>query len=323
MTTTPDTRCRYVKINGARCTSPVQAGGHHDLCVEHTFRKLYTRGKLRPNPPSTYNTVPLVRFAWADDHDAVLFNCNQIALALVHSLIDARQAGTLNALMHTCQRSLRQKFLHERFEARERERAAAQSTGTPAAPPVPDTVPDTVSDFVLDTDGMPLAVLPSAVPEPAVQEPAVADAAAPAPEPPVPDPADAPQRPDYFAEFERTPEQRITDRREAIAFLLDYYKDDPKMLAELQADPDARYATQPNPAAAEPAVPEPGALCLLTASADPNPFSINQLPATPVIATLPSQRPPATPLFPTLSKKQGLSFTGHGTGRPTLRALSS
>ncbi|HEY3836738.1 MAG TPA: hypothetical protein VGL72_09205, partial [Bryobacteraceae bacterium] len=159
----PDRRCRFVRVNGARCRVPSKPGS--DLCSDHHFRKTYSRGRLRPCPPSTFNTVPLVRFAWADDHDSILFNCNQIALALVHDTINARQAGALNAVMHTAQRSLRQKFLHERFEAQERERAAALSgssggssgNGVPASLPE-DPRADFVTDYVLDTDGMPLAL---------------------------------------------------------------------------------------------------------------------------------------------------------------------
>ena len=155
----PDRRCRFVKVNGFRCRS--HAKPNSDLCVDHDHKKNFTRGRIRPNPPATFNTVPLVRFAWAEDHDSILFNCNQIALALVHDTISARQAGTLNALMHTAQRSLRQKFLHERFEARERERAAhaaGQAPNQSAQPPSTADPSDYVTDYVLDVDGMPLAL---------------------------------------------------------------------------------------------------------------------------------------------------------------------
>ncbi|MGA7524490.1 MAG: hypothetical protein WBW84_18710 [Acidobacteriaceae bacterium] len=351
----PDHRCRFVKVNGARCRYPSKPGS--DLCGDHHHKKLFTRGRLRPSPPATFNTVPLVRFAWAEDHDSILFNCNQIALALVHSTISTREAGTLNALMHTAQRSLHEKFLHERFEARERERSP-NSTPNPAE--------DIVTDYVLDTDGMPLA-LPdepthSGEPtnpgestdpgEPTVQgdsdpvdsDPVDSDLGAPSlssravredrvgsPDPDEPtDPGDSDPGAPHLASFARcgtandpTPDpsssspevqednpegwdaHTITVKRDAILYLRDYYKNDPKMLAEIETYPGARYAPKPK---FEPEH-EPVTLPTLTASAAPDPLFRNPYPLSPLLpAHNPNpcrtcrQRPPRSALFLTHNK---------------------
>ncbi|HEX3986027.1 MAG TPA: hypothetical protein VHX13_05385 [Acidobacteriaceae bacterium] len=230
----PDHRCRFVKVNGARCRFPAKPDS--DLCGDHHYKKLYTRGRLRPSPPSTFNTVPLVRFAWAEDHDSILFNCNQIALALVHSTITAREAGALNAVMHTAQRSLREKFLHERFEARERERSGA---------PTPAPADDIVTDYVLDTDGMPLA-LPDDPKESAEKtDPSESDPVE--SEPGAPSSSSRAVREDSVGSTPETnPEEpdaeTIARMRDSILYLRDYYKNDPKMLAEIETYPGARYA---------------------------------------------------------------------------------
>ncbi|MGB6871646.1 MAG: hypothetical protein WBD93_18680 [Acidobacteriaceae bacterium] len=363
----PDHRCRFVKVNGARCRSHAKPGS--DLCCDHHFKKTYSRGRLRPSPPSTFNTVPLVRFAWADDHDAILFNCNQIALALVHSTITAREAGALNAVMYTAQRSLRQKFLHERFEARERAAAAAPckpevalsgsptssrnpgapftpeagSSGNPGAPFKPSVglsgygAPDPedfVTDYVLDTDGMPLALPDQPVDAAPLSPPAVGEdnAATPTlhPDPGAPfkpsvglsgnpgapfkpevgssgNPG-APFKPevglsgygapepedfvtDYVLNTDSMPPPQLSDpapaplpsapretpqeddpvwiarQRDATLYLREYYKNDPKMLAEIETYPGARYAPKPR---YEPES-EPITLPALTASADERP----------------------------------------------------
>ena len=274
----PDRRCRFVKVNGYRCRS--HAKPNSDLCVDHDHKKNYTRGRIRPNPPATFNTVPLVRFAWADDHDSILFNCNQIALALVHDTISARTAGALNALMHTAQRSLHQKFVHERFEARERERAAGQAPSPSAAQPSSTPDPsDFVTDYVLDVDGMPLALpdeplqnvsspaqletLPvtrNLQPEtsgpgaPSLSSPAVGDdkvgedpSVVRCPlSPPIPAPTLLTSEPKPRKIDPHDPdtwdEATIARRRENLLYLREYYKDNPKMLAEIETDPAARFA---------------------------------------------------------------------------------
>lgn len=100
-------RCRFVKTSGARCTTPALHA--KELCFDHHRRLLHARGRLRTTTPSTFNLIPLVAFAWAEDHHSILFNLNQIADALTRGVIDARQAGAMTSLMRTCLKTLRQR----------------------------------------------------------------------------------------------------------------------------------------------------------------------------------------------------------------------
>ncbi len=209
--------------------------------------------------------------------------------------------------MHTAQRSLRQKFLHERFEAQERERAAAAARSSVASSgnAVPASAPedpraDFVTDYVLDTDGMPLALpdqpdtpasadTPASVDTPgapslsscAVQEDRVgsADAPASADTPGAPSLSSCAVQEDRVGSADALPDHQknekeldpvwVARKRDAILYLREYYKNDPAMLAEIETYPTARYAPKPK---YEPES-EPILLPALTACAEPQPSS--------------------------------------------------
>ncbi|HEX4006120.1 MAG TPA: hypothetical protein VHX60_08095 [Acidobacteriaceae bacterium] len=170
----PQHRCRFVKTSGARCTTP--ALHHRELCFAHERRLNLVRGKLRPTPPATFNTVPLVNFVWAEDHHSILFNLNQIALALASGAIDAHQAGAMTSLMRTCLRTLRQMRAIESVEE-----------------PVAAYIDENGQPMALPTEaGLDPAPVDQATPQPdhPTAAPASASASAPAPAPvPVPVPA--------------------------------------------------------------------------------------------------------------------------------------
>jgi hypothetical protein len=100
-------RCRYTRINGARCTMPALDG--HDLCFQHQQRKRQAR--LKPILPEPNTAGPLVSSVYMEDHAAVLANLNAIAEAFARHSIDHRQVETLTYLMQTCLKTLRQ--MHE------------------------------------------------------------------------------------------------------------------------------------------------------------------------------------------------------------------
>jgi hypothetical protein len=133
-------RCRFVKINGARCTQP--ALRRKELCFDHDFRLKLMRGKCRATTPATFNTVPLVSFVWTEDHHSILHNLNQIATALATGVIDTHQAGAMTSLMRTCLKTLRQMRDIESIEPPVED--YADDHGQPMA--LPDSDPDDEPD---------------------------------------------------------------------------------------------------------------------------------------------------------------------------------
>ena len=100
-----ESRCRYTRINGARCAMP--ALKDHDLCYEHQQRKRQAQRKPMPSDPKAPG--PLVNLVYMDDHTSVLANLNAIAEAFAYGLIDHHQVGALTRLIQTCLKTLRQK----------------------------------------------------------------------------------------------------------------------------------------------------------------------------------------------------------------------
>ena len=100
-----ESRCRYTRINGARCSMPALNG--HDLCFEHQQRKRQVQRKPAPSDPKAPG--PLVNLVYMDDHTSVLANLNAIAEAFAYGLIDHRQVSALTRLIQTCLKTLRQK----------------------------------------------------------------------------------------------------------------------------------------------------------------------------------------------------------------------
>jgi hypothetical protein len=128
-----ESRCRYTRINGARCTMPTLNG--RDLCYQHEERKRLARlkRKILPEP----NTAgPLVSFIYMDDHASIIANQNAIAEAFANHQIDFRQVTALTYLMQTCLKTLRQ--MHELETEVPAEEAIREvtydETGLPLAP---------------------------------------------------------------------------------------------------------------------------------------------------------------------------------------------
>jgi hypothetical protein len=135
-----ESRCRYTRINGARCAMPALHG--HDLCYEHQQRKRHAQRKPVPSDPKAPG--PLVNLVYMDDHASVLANLNAIAEAFAYGLIDHRQLGALTRLMQTCLKALHQKY----------ERTCYERTDHP------------VQEVAYDEDGLALAVDPPPAPMP-------------------------------------------------------------------------------------------------------------------------------------------------------------
>ncbi len=128
-----ESRCRYTRINGARCTMPTLNG--RDLCYQHEERKRLARLKRKILPePNT--TGPLVSFIYMDDHASIIANQNAIAEAFANHQIDFRQVTALTYLMQTCLKTLRQ--MHELETEVPAEEAIREvtydETGLPLAP---------------------------------------------------------------------------------------------------------------------------------------------------------------------------------------------
>ncbi len=140
-----DTRCRHLRINGARCTCP--ALKNREFCFEHQYRKTRKTRGLKASLPESFATAPLVAFAWAEDHASILHNINIIVEALARSVIDLRQAATLNSLQRTALKTLRQMHDLESLHAKESRE-------------------EPVQDFVLDECDLPIAVSDCAAPAP-------------------------------------------------------------------------------------------------------------------------------------------------------------
>ncbi|MGA7522084.1 MAG: hypothetical protein WBW84_06355, partial [Acidobacteriaceae bacterium] len=150
-----DRRCRYLRINGARCRSAALDG--QDLCFEHKLRKLRTaRGRKPTLLPATFNEIPLVSFAWVEDHTSILSNINHIIEAFAHGVIDHRQATAYACLMRTALKTLRQMRDLEDFAVKEKEKPAQRFEldecdlplaidESPRVPPVSPTLADTES----------------------------------------------------------------------------------------------------------------------------------------------------------------------------------
>ena len=136
-----ESRCRYTRINGARCSMPALNG--HDLCFEHQQRKRQAQRKPAPSDPKAPG--PLVNLVYMDDHTSVLANLNAIAEAFAYGLIDHHQLSALTRLIQTCLKTLRQKHDLE---------VNIHST-------------DRVHEVTYDEDGLPLAVDPPPDPAPA------------------------------------------------------------------------------------------------------------------------------------------------------------
>lgn len=135
-----ENRCRYTRINGARCTMPTLNG--HDLCYQHQERK---RLALLKPPALPDAAAPLVAFVYMDDHTSILANMNAVAEAFANRQIDFRQVTALTRLMQTCLKTLAQM---PKLELRVFER-------------------DAVRDIAYDDQGTPLAVDPPPPPAPA------------------------------------------------------------------------------------------------------------------------------------------------------------
>ncbi len=93
-----ESRCRYTRINGARCAMPALNG--HGLCFQHQQRKRQAQRKPAPSDPKAPG--PLVNLVYMDDHTSVLANLNAIAEAFAYGLIDHRQLSALTRLIQTC-----------------------------------------------------------------------------------------------------------------------------------------------------------------------------------------------------------------------------
>jgi hypothetical protein len=136
-----ESRCRYTRINGARCA--IAALNGHDLCYEHQQRK--RRAQRKPVPSDPKAPGPLVNLVYMDDHTSVLANLNAIAEAFAYGLIDHHQLSALTRLMQTCLKTLHQK--HElSFDEEGRGKI--------------------VQEVTYDEDGLALAVDPPPAPEP-------------------------------------------------------------------------------------------------------------------------------------------------------------
>lgn len=136
-----ESRCRYTRINGARCSMPALNG--HELCFQHLERKRQAQRKPVPSDPKA--SGPLVNLVHMDDHASVLANLNAVAEAFVYGLIDHRQLSALTRLMQTCLKTLHQKQEHNWHEK-------------------PDAH---LFDVTYDEDGLALAVEPPPAPAPA------------------------------------------------------------------------------------------------------------------------------------------------------------
>jgi hypothetical protein len=125
-------RCRFVKSSGARCTS--MALRDRDLCFDHNRKRELDRGSHKPSPPSgRFALVPLVSFAWVEDHHSILCNLNQIAHALDQGVINAREAGAATSLMRTCLKTLRQ--MHDLEKVQKPVQDYVLEQGLPLVPP--------------------------------------------------------------------------------------------------------------------------------------------------------------------------------------------
>ena len=132
-------RCRFTRINGARCAMPALIG--HDLCFQHHQRKRQAQRKAAAPDPNA--PAPLVDLVYMDDHTSVLANLNAIAEAFSLGRIDHRQVGALTRLIQTCLKTLHQKNDLEHYND--------YYSYDPA---------DAVKDVTYDDDGLPLAVDP-------------------------------------------------------------------------------------------------------------------------------------------------------------------
>jgi len=239
-----DTRCRYIRINGARCTIPALKG--HDLCFDHQRRKLHKTRLLKAALPETFATIPLVGFAWVEDHASILHNINVIVEALARSAIDLRQAATMNSLQRTALKTLRQMHDLEALRARENQE-------------------EPVRDFVLDECELPLAIPDRPVSAPVAREADEKESAA--PERAVPDsaPSDSACLPST-APLADPPLRRIDTTGMSYEDLLrNYYRNDPVALR--------RHGIEPKPNDVAPSDTQvdsaPAAALTLTAAADP------------------------------------------------------
>jgi hypothetical protein len=136
---TMESRCRYTRINGARCAMPALNG--HELCYEHQERK--RRAQRKPAPADPKASGPLVPLVYMDDHTSVLANLNTIAEAFAYGIIDHHQLSALNRLMQTCLKALHQREEHICSEIAH----------------------DPVCEVTYDEDGLALAVDPPPAPE--------------------------------------------------------------------------------------------------------------------------------------------------------------
>jgi hypothetical protein len=136
-----ESRCRYTRINGARCSMPALNG--HDLCYEHHERKRQAQRKPVPSDPKA--SGPLVHLVYMDDHTSVLANLNAVAEAFAYGHIDHRQLSALTRLMQTCLKTLHQREEH----------ICSEKAHNP------------VHEVTYDEDGFALAVDPPPAPAPA------------------------------------------------------------------------------------------------------------------------------------------------------------
>jgi len=82
------------------------AANDSELCFNHASR--LRRMRVKPCPPSTWVTVPLISFVFADDENSVLENINATARAFDHQQIDYRQLHAVTNLMHLALKTVRE-----------------------------------------------------------------------------------------------------------------------------------------------------------------------------------------------------------------------
>jgi hypothetical protein len=195
-----ESRCRYTRINGARCAMPALNG--HDLCYERLERKRQAQRKPVPSDPKA--SGPLVNLVYMDDHTSVLANLNAVAEAFAYGHIDHRQLSALTRLMQTCLKTLHQKHdlelnIHSTDRVHEvtyDEDGLALAVDPPPAP-AREAKPKSRRPRYADIGfGNTVAISAGAAPQPAAR-PAPKITAAAAPEPAA-NPASPDQQPTFF-----------------------------------------------------------------------------------------------------------------------------
>lgn len=98
------TRCRHVHIDGTRC--PQLALRHHDLCKNHHYEQQLAVIRAH-HVPDIQPILPLVSFSDDRDYDEILVNLSLITAAFAQGNLTPAEAKRMNALLRTCDRTLR------------------------------------------------------------------------------------------------------------------------------------------------------------------------------------------------------------------------